>query len=73
MTEDDFPPGGTQFNFTEVGGAGLTHRITEDVNLLIGIRHYHLSNSDLIEGNERNPPFDGNGLYIGYQFKLGKE
>lgn len=72
-TEDEFPPGGTQFNFTEVGGVGLNHRITEDVNVLVGIRHYHLSNGDLIEGAERNPGFDGNGLYIGYQFKLGKE
>jgi hypothetical protein len=73
VTEAEFPPGGTQFNFTEVGGIGLTHRITEDVNLLIGIRHYHLSNGDLIGGNKRNPGFDGNGLYIGYQFKLGRE
>ena len=25
VTEDEFPPGGTQFNFTEVAGVGLTH------------------------------------------------
>jgi hypothetical protein len=63
-----FPPGGTRLNFTPVYGISAVQRVTEKMQLVVGLRHYHISNAGLAAGADRNPGFDSNGVYVGYRF-----
>jgi hypothetical protein len=63
-TSDDFPTGGTEFNFTYAGGPGASYRMTEHAHLLAGFRFQHVSNG-FIEGRDRNPILNSLGGYVG--------
>jgi opacity protein-like surface antigen len=60
----DFPTGGTEFNFTYAGGPGLSYKIRDGLYLDGGIRFQHVSNF-FIEGRDRNPIFNSFGGYVG--------
>ncbi|MCP4651310.1 MAG: acyloxyacyl hydrolase [PVC group bacterium] len=53
------------FNFEIQGGFGAAYRINEKAILLLGYRHYHLSNAN-IGGENRNPGYDGPKFYFGF-------
>lgn len=58
------PLGGTNFNFIFRTGLGSTVQLHDHLNLLSGIRYFHVSNAR-IEGAERNPSINGVEGYIG--------
>jgi hypothetical protein len=61
---DDFPTGGTAFNFTYGGGPGLSIRLRDGLHLDGGVRFQHVSNV-FIAGRDRNPIFNSFGGYVG--------
>ncbi len=67
---DNFPPGGTQVNFTPVYGLGGSIAVGPAAAAVFSLRHYHISNGKLIAGENRNPGFDSNGFYLGYRIDL---
>ncbi len=62
---DAVPAGGTHFNFTFRTGLGVAYRIDEGVNLIGGVRYFHLSNARIDGGRGRNPSINGFEPYIG--------
>jgi hypothetical protein len=66
-TTDDFPTGGTSFNFTYGGGPGLSIRLREGLHLDGGLRFQHVSNG-YIKGRDRNPIFNSFGGYVGFMW-----
>lgn len=68
-TLEDFPPGGTQVNFTVHLGLGITAHLFDRVHFLGGVRWFHVANGGLIAGSGRDPGFDSGGLYLGYLFE----
>jgi hypothetical protein len=64
LTTDDFPEGGTAFNFTYRGGPGASWRLGESLFLVGGAHFQHISNA-FIKGRDRNPIFNGFGGYLG--------
>ena len=64
LTAKEFPPGGTIWNFMSRYGVGLSISIEPQVNLIMGVRHIHISNGKGY-GHSQNPAYDGNGLYGG--------
>ncbi len=62
--DDEFPPGGTSFNFTVHAGVGATYQFENEMMLLMGVRWFHLSNAR-IKGRDRNIGYDGLSLYLG--------
>lgn len=65
----DVPAGGTRFSFITRAGLGVTHRLDERIDLLGGVRYFHLSNAQ-IEGDDRNPSINGVEIYIGILWRL---
>lgn len=63
-TSEDFPTGGTEFNFTYAGGPGASFRLTDSTYLVAGYRFQHVSNG-FIEGRDRNPIMNSLGGYVG--------
>jgi hypothetical protein len=63
-TSDDFPTGGTNFNFTYAGGPGASWRMNHNTFLICGYRFQHVSNG-YIEGRDRNPIMNSIGGYVG--------
>jgi len=63
------PQNGTYFNFTFDTGIGVDHPIAKDVDLIAGVRYFHLSNAR-IEGADHNPSLNGPEAYIGLMFRL---
>lgn len=63
FTADDFPPGGTPWNFSRRRGLGASIRLMK-VRLLAGWREMHISNGKGF-GHPRNPAYDATGFYIG--------
>lgn len=61
---DPVPAGGTHFNFTFRSGLGVTYRLREGLDLMGGVRYFHLSNAR-IEGRNRNPSANGFEPYFG--------
>ena len=55
---------GTRFNFTTKYSLGAEFQLCKSVLLQLGVRHFHLSNGN-IKGIQRNPSYDGNGLFAG--------
>jgi hypothetical protein len=62
---DAVPAGGTHFNFTFRTGLGATYRIADGVDLMGGVRYFHLSNARIDGGRGRNPSINGFEPYIG--------
>jgi hypothetical protein len=62
--DENFPEGGTHFNFTYQAGVGMTLGLTDDLYLMGGLKFVHVSNG-FIEGRDRNPVFNSYGGYIG--------
>lgn len=69
---DEFPDGGTHFNFTPTYGLGTEWRFDDRFNLQFGLRHLHISNAYLF-GEDRNPSHDSNGFFIGFKYKLSNK
>lgn len=67
FTSDEFPPEGTWWNFYYILGGGLAISLNAETQLNIGWRFMHSSNWKGIE-NERNPSFNGSGLYGGVRY-----
>ena len=63
------PHNGTYFNLTFDTGIGIDHPIAKDVDLIAGVRYFHLSNARL-EGPEHNPSLNGPEAYFGLMFRL---
>ncbi len=62
---DNVPDTGTGFNFSPRAGLGTTFRLNDDgLRLQLGARWQHFSNGR-IEGDVRNPGFDGLMGYVG--------
>ena len=66
---EDFPAGGTQFNFIERVGLGASFRLDTNLHLIGGVRYLHLSNAR-IRGRDENPAMDSVEGYIGLMFDL---
>jgi hypothetical protein len=64
LTTDDFPTGGTAFNFTYAGGPGASYKLREGMVLIGGLRFQHISNG-FIDGRDRNPVMNSFGGYVG--------
>jgi len=60
---------GTRFNLTSKYGIGVVFNIKERFSLQSGIRHFHLSNGNIV-GIQRNPSHDSNGFFWGIIYKL---
>jgi hypothetical protein len=67
--DDEFPPGGTRFNFTEQVGAGVSYRLRDDLFLIGGARFMHISNA-YIHGADQNPGINALGGYIGLMYRF---
>lgn len=63
------PQGGTCFNFVTQCGIGWAHGLTDESNLMLGVRFIHLSNAQL-EGNDRNPSINGISAYVGLMWRF---
>ena len=68
-SDRDFPEDGSHLNFNLQGGVGATFRLGDDVHLVGGVRHLHISNARL-RGEDENPSFDGPGAYVGVLFRF---
>ena len=55
---------GTRFNFTTKYGIGAEVKLSREITLQTGMRHFHVSNGN-IAGIKRNPSHDSNGLFAG--------
>lgn len=65
-TLEEFPPGGTNWNFSSRYGLGYNIHLSKNRYLFFGWRWMHISNgTGLVPGN---PAYDGNGLYLGFKF-----
>jgi len=64
LCSDEFPPGGTFWNFTQRYSVGVSVRFSKNMKLLLGGRHLHVSNG----GYYRNPSYDGNGPFVGVMY-----
>lgn len=69
--DDQFPDGGTRFNFTYAGGPGADVRLKDNLHLTLGFRFQHVSNG-FIEGRDRNPVLNSLGGYVGLLWQLGR-
>jgi hypothetical protein len=66
---DPFPPAGTNANGTPHFGVGLSARLRQRMQLLVGLRHLHMSNGKGLVAE--NPSFDGLGAYLGVTLEPG--
>lgn len=64
VMSQDFPTGGTGFNFTYAGGPGLSIQLRDHLYLNGGVRFQHVSNG-FIEGRDKNPILNSFGGYVG--------
>ena len=65
--ENEFPDGGTDWNFTPQAGLGLTVELSESAHLMAGARWYHISNANR-EGSKNNPGYNSIMVYAGVMF-----
>ena len=70
FTANDFPPGGTPWNFSVRYGLGYTVHLSDNRYLVFGWRWMHISNGTGLVPT--NPAYDGNGIYIGFKFSKDK-
>jgi hypothetical protein len=66
---DEFPEGGSQFNFTFSGSTGADFRLTDKAKLLLAVRYNHMSNWN-IYGDDNNPTWDGIGVATGVVWQI---
>lgn len=64
---ETFPEGGTRFNFSTTYSLDLEVELSQ-LHLSVGARNTHFSNA-FIAGMDRNPAFDGFGLYLGLRLR----
>lgn len=64
ICSDEFPPGGTFWNFTQRYTVGVSVRFSKNMKLLLAGRHLHVSNG----GYYRNPSYDGKGPFVGVMY-----
>lgn len=67
--DDEFPPGGTRFNYTEQAGVGASYRLRDDLFLIGGARFIHISNA-YIHGEDQNPGVNAIGGYVGLTYRF---
>jgi hypothetical protein len=58
QADQEFPRGGTNFNFTGKLGLGGTYELHPGTHLIGGARYFHLSNAQ-IRKRDDNPNYDG--------------
>jgi hypothetical protein len=63
-------PRGTDFNYITRVGIGSTYRLRDNLDLLLGVRYFHLSNARL-DGPERNPSINGIEGFAGLMWSWG--
>jgi hypothetical protein len=63
-------PRGTDFNYITRVGVGATYRLRDNLDLLLGVRYFHLSNARL-DGAERNPSINGIEGFAGLMWSWG--
>ncbi|MEL6389103.1 MAG: acyloxyacyl hydrolase [Bacteroidota bacterium] len=63
---DEFPKGGTRFNFSTTYGPTFTFKAPRR-SYILGLSSMHISNAD-IKGRSRNPSLDAVGLRAGIAF-----
>ncbi len=68
-TFEEFPPGGTNFNFMYQFGLGMNLALRDNMQAVVGVRDIHISNG---KGPvDENPTFEGIGLYAQLLLKTG--
>lgn len=70
FTLKPFPVFGTNHNFTPNYGIGTKLKLTNTTQLKFGYRWQHISNGTGMVA--ANPSFNGNGIFMGFNFKLNK-
>jgi hypothetical protein len=60
---------GTFWNGTTKYGIGASIRLKNNMDILFGARHLHISNGNT-KGTERNPSHDSNGLFAGLNWSI---
>jgi hypothetical protein len=60
---------GTYYNYILEPGIGASFRLFDDVNLIGGVRYFHLSNAHL-EGPLHNPSINATQAYVGLMYKF---
>jgi hypothetical protein len=69
QASNEVPIGGTHFNFITRAGVGMTHRVDERIELIVGLHWFHISNARL-HGEDENPGNDGIEAYVGLLWRL---
>jgi lipid A 3-O-deacylase len=64
-TTSDVPSTGASFNFTPQAGAGVSIKLKEQRQLMLGLRWHHISHADLFGANPGRDSLMG---YVGIQF-----
>ncbi|NJL52375.1 MAG: acyloxyacyl hydrolase [Hydrococcus sp. SU_1_0] len=64
-TTSDVPSKGASFNFTPQAGAGVSIKLKEQRQLMLGLRWHHISHADLLVANPGRDSLMG---YVGVQF-----
>jgi lipid A 3-O-deacylase len=64
-TTSDVPSKGASFNFTPQAGAGVSIKLKEQRQLMLGLRWHHISHADLFGANPGRDSLMG---YVGMQF-----
>lgn len=64
-TTSDVPTKGASFNFTPQAGAGVSIKLKEQRQLMLGLRWHHISHADLFGANPGRDSLMG---YVGIQF-----
>lgn len=68
LATEEFPRGGTNFNFTPQGGLGVSIELPDsEARLMTGIRWHHISNAR-INGEDDNPGRNAIMFYTGVSF-----
>lgn len=58
---------GTNWNGVVKYGAAAEYNINPSLSVLLGVRHLHFSNADVM-GRERNPSSDSHGIFLGVNY-----
>ncbi len=71
FTTKPFPPQGTAYNFIIKRGMGANVKLSNTTQMTFGYRWTHVSNGTGLVPT--NPSYNGNGIYIGFNFQIPKE
>ncbi len=67
-SEESVPAGGTHLNFVSRAGAGVAWKVRESMVLTAGIDFWHLSNGQIVDGD--NPAINGVQGFAGIGWRL---